>query len=170
MSLSEYTDKVSAMWSAMRTLQPAEFGRFTGLAAREISVCVDEAGISPGSNRVELELLLPLPFVAAMAAAPDSRLAKMPLPPEPFAGFLRDGAAACQRLAASSNSGASLPLALGEQAARAVLEGVDDPAYLTWAIYRAYLEVLLEVDPLPGDTERASLELFQSGLRTAWRT
>ncbi len=79
MSLSEYTCTVSAMWSTMGGLEPAEFGRFTGLAANEITVCVDATGVSPGSDRMELELVLPMPFAAAMAAAPDPRLAAMPL-------------------------------------------------------------------------------------------
>jgi hypothetical protein len=177
MSLDGYMDELSAMWDAMRGLEPGEFGRFTGHVAREITVCMDEVGISPNTDRETLEVVLPMPFATAMAVAHVPDGAALPMPPEPSATFLRKAAAACRRVATSEDSGYALPIALGNQAATAVqslrdlppseLEGVDERLYLTWSIYRSYLEVLLEEDPLPPETERAALAIFQSGLRVA---
>jgi len=177
MTVNGYGDSVSAMWVAMRSLEPGEFGRFTSHVAREITDCIDEVGISPSTDRETLELVLPMPFATAMAVAHVPDAAALPMPPEPFAAFLRKGAAACRRIATSDDPGYALPIALGSQAAMAVqsirnlppseLEGIDQRLYLTWSIYRSYVEVLLEEDPLRPETDRAALAIFQSGMRVA---
>jgi hypothetical protein len=46
---------VSAMWEAMRVLQPGEFMRFTGHAAGEIVACVDQVPITRGRRGVETQ-------------------------------------------------------------------------------------------------------------------
>jgi hypothetical protein len=155
------------MWHAMRDLQPLEFARFTGHVAREITACIDELAVSTRSGRETLELVLPMPFAMAMAVAHVPDAAALPMPPEPIATFLADAAAACRRVARDDDASAALSIALGTQAATAVLEGVDDRAYVTWAIYRSYVEVLLQTDPLPPEIERAALAIFQSGVRIA---
>jgi hypothetical protein len=177
MTFNDYGESVSAMWDAMRGLEPNEFGRFTSHVAREITVCMNEVGISPSTDRATLELVLPMPFATAMAVAHVPDAAALPMLPEPFATFLRESAAACRRISASEDSGYALPIALGSQAATAVqsfrnlppseLEGIDERMYLTWSIYRSYVEVLLQQDPLHPETERAALAIFQSGMRMA---
>ncbi len=177
MSVNGYGDTVSAMWDAMRGLEPAEFARFISHVAREIAICMNEVGISPNTEREVLEGVLPMPFATAMAAAHVPDAAALPIPPEPFAGFLRAAAAACRRVARGEDSGYALPIALGSRAATAVqslrdlprteLDGIDEQMYLTWAIYRSYLEVLLETDPLSPETESTALALFQSGMRAS---
>lgn len=177
MSIDDYGDLLTAMWDVMRGLEPAEFSRFTAHVAREIAVCMDEVGISPSTDRETLQLMLPMPFATAMADARVPDPAALAMPPEPFATFLRLAATACRRVATSDDSGYALPIALGSQAATAVqslrglpaseLEGIDERAYLLWAIYRSYLEILLDEDPLAAEVERTALALFQSGMRAA---
>jgi hypothetical protein len=162
----DYAACIMAMWKSMQGLAPAEFARFTSLVARQISECIDDCDISTATDRDTLLFMLPMPFAIAMADAHVPGGSDLPMLPEPAASLCRDAAAACNRLAAP-DAGAELPIALGSQAATAVLEGVDESAYMRWAIYRSYLEVLLNADPLPPETERAALAMFQSGLRVS---
>jgi hypothetical protein len=160
-----YFGAVSEMWHVMSSLTTAGFGRFTGLVAREIVSCVAEVGVSPQTDRDTLELVLPMPFAIAMANASDPEHADTTIPPGAAATFMNDAATACRMM---SNGGeVGLSLAIGRQAALAVLEGVDDLRYIHWAIYRSYVEVLLGQDPLDSETEAVALSLFQSALRVS---
>jgi hypothetical protein len=178
MSLDGYANTLSAMWDAMRVLEPGEFMRFTGHAAGEITACVDQVPITENTDDDTLRLILPMPFAEAMAVAhTQDRPAGVELP-QPIAGFLEEAAAACRRVAARDAAGTfAFPIGLGDKAAAAVKSllslppsesrGIDVRAYLIWSIYRSYVEVVLDSDPLPPETERAALALFQSGQRIA---
>ncbi len=160
-----HKDPIERMWSAMATLQPSEFMRFTGIVAGGIASMVEALDISPDTDEESLVTVIPMNFALAMAEAsmPDGE--SQPMPPEPFANFLHQAALACRELAAPGADGMELPLRLGSQGAAAVVEGVHDVDYVRWSIYRTYIEVLLDLDPLPPKTETCAIQLFQSGLR-----
>ncbi len=153
------------MWKTMANLHPMEFVRFTGLVANEIATCVSQIGISTSSDSETLAFVLSQVFANAMARSKDPRAASQELPADPHATLLRDVASAGRRIAAPESDGAEFSFKIGPHAANAVLEGVDEIDYIGWSIYRSYLEVLRDNDPLPPTTESAAIDLFQSGLR-----